>query len=167
MGESKIVKLRIYISGAFTNINNWVEVSQTYEYVAKSFEYKGFDIYLPHAKTPPTLTNGLTSEDVFLCDFDEIKKSQIVFAFLDNPSHGVGAEIALALNIGLIVVGVSHNNIKISRFIEGLLQNHPNGYFFKYENIDEIQSNFVSIINSRNDVKYQSFSMDEESALVY
>jgi hypothetical protein len=161
------MKLRIYISGAFTNISNWIEVSQIYEYVAKSFNQNGFGIYLPHSKTPPTLTEGLTSEEVFLRDFDEIKKSQIIFAFLDNPSHGVGAEIALALNLGLIVVGVSHNNIKISRFIEGLLQNHPNGYFFKYENIDEIQLNFVSIINSRNDIKDQLLSMDEEPALIY
>lgn len=141
------MKRRIYISGAFTNVNNWTNTSKKYEAVAKTLEYFGFDTFLPHSKTPPTLTEGLTSEDVFLSDYREIKDSQIIFAFLDDPSHGVGAEIALALNLGLPVIGISHKDIKISRFIKGLLENDINGYFYTYDSIDEIAKSFSQIIN--------------------
>lgn len=144
------MKQRIYLSGAFTNVSSWHQTSENYAEIGKLLSDQGFDVYLPHTKTPPTLVEGLTTKDVFLNDYKEIKNSQIVLAVLDNPSHGVGAEIALALDLGLLVVGVSYFNTKISRFILGLLQTHENGHFFSYRALDEIPFNLAKIIEYNN-----------------
>lgn len=149
------MKRRIYLSGAFTNVD-WTQTSEYYVKIGELLFQNGFDVYLPHTNTPPTLIEGISTKEVFLKDYREIKNSQIVLAVLDNPSHGVGAEIALALNLGLTVVGVSLSNIKISRFIVGLLQTHKNGHYFSFRNLDEIPFNLTKIVESSENLEAPS-----------
>lgn len=144
---------RIYISGAFNNAKDWNQAAGLYEYVGERLKEDGFDVYLPHSKTAPTVTDGITSEQVFNRDFEEIKNSQIVVALLNEPSLGVGAEIALALNLGLTVLGVCEKNVKVSRFIIGLLQTHRNGFFDVYEIPDEISSILTEALSFNRAVK--------------
>lgn len=89
--------------------------------------------------TISTVTHAeLDARTVFERDRDEINKSDILLALLDEPSHGVGAEIVFALNRGMVVLGAAADSKKISRFIIGLLEGSEKGHYIRYHRFEEV-----------------------------
>jgi len=144
--------MRIYLSGAFIGASDWESAQRRYEQLGSMLSRVGFTVYLPHAHTSPVQGAELSARTVFERDKEEIFNSDILLALLDEPSHGVGAEIALALDRGMIVLGTGHRNRKVSRFIKGLLEASETGEYFEYEHLEEIVGKVTRAVEARGAV---------------
>ena len=130
--------LRVYISGAFVGSRDWEAASRRYELLGSMLKDAGFTVYLPHAHTDPVLNADLGADVVFLRDQEEMQRSDVLLALLDEPSHGVGAEISMALCNGITVLGACSRERRVSRFIQGMLETSSNGDYFEYQDLREI-----------------------------
>jgi 2'-deoxynucleoside 5'-phosphate N-hydrolase len=143
------MNLRVYISGAFVGSQNWEAASERYELLSSMLKDAGFTVYLPHAHTDPILKADLSPEAVFTQDRRELRRSDVLVALLDEPSHGVGAEVCMALCNGMTVLGACSRHRKVSRFIQGMLKTSSNGVFFEYEDLREVVQKAIEVVTSR------------------
>jgi 2'-deoxynucleoside 5'-phosphate N-hydrolase len=136
--EGEDSEMRVYVSQAFSGATDWTAARKRSEEFADMLHAKGFEVYLPHVNTDPFEHAELDARTVFERDRDEINKSDILLALLDEPSHGVGAEIVFALNRGMVVLGAAADSKKISRFIIGLLEGSEKGHYIRYHRFEEV-----------------------------
>ncbi|HEX8494455.1 MAG TPA: nucleoside 2-deoxyribosyltransferase [Pyrinomonadaceae bacterium] len=148
--------MRIYISGAFCGSKNWEAARARYEHLGVLLREQGFSVYLPHNHTDPIQSAELSSRAVFEQDMEEIYKSNTLLALLDEPSHGVGAEVALALKAGMPVFGACSRSQTVSRFIQGLLEVSETGEFFEYDNLDEVVEKVIETMSAKRVALYES-----------
>lgn len=132
------MSLRVYISGAFVSSGDWEAASRRYELLGSMLEDAGFAVYLPHTRTDPVLNAELSADLVFTRDREEMRRSDILIALLDEPSHGVGAEISIALCTGMTVLAACPRDRRVSRFIQGMVLTSSNGTYFEYEDLKEV-----------------------------
>lgn len=113
--------MKFYISGALQGSTDLSIARIVYENAALSVSKSGGTPYVPHTKTDPEQNSDINSGSVFKSDLDEIKKSEALVVFLNEPSLGVGAEIAIAMSMGKKILPLVIEGKAYSRFIEGLL----------------------------------------------
>lgn len=113
--------MNFYISGALQGSTDLSVARIVYENAALSVAKSGGTPYVPHTKTDPEQNRDINSGSVFKSDLDEIKKSEALVVFLNEPSLGVGAEIAIAMSMGKKILPLVIEGKAYSRFIEGLL----------------------------------------------
>lgn len=135
--------LRVYISGAFVGSRDWEAALRRYAQLGSMLKDVGFEVYLPHTHTDPLLNAELSARAVFVRDKEEIHKADVLVALLDEPSHGVGAEIAMALCRGMTVLGACSRHRKASRFIQGMLETSANGVYLEYGDLDDVVERVV------------------------
>lgn len=143
------MNLRVYISGAFVGSRDWKAASQRYELLGSMLKDAGFVVYLPHAHTNPVLNAELSADVVFLRDREEMQRSDVLLALLDEPSHGVGAEISMALCSGMTVLGACSCDRKVSRFIQGMLETSSNGIYFEYQDLREVVQKATEVASQK------------------
>lgn len=141
--------LRVYISGAFIGSCDWEAAARRYEQLGSMLKEAGFSVYLPHAHTDPILNAELAADVVFKRDREEMRRSDVLLALLDEPSHGVGAEISMALCNGMTVLGACPRNRRVSRFIRGLLETSSNGIYFEYEDLKEVVQKATQVATTK------------------
>lgn len=61
----------------------------------------------------------ISPQEVYERDVNWIKNCDVLIAEVSVPSHGVGYEIAFALNIGKPVLCIHHQDKKVSKMITG------------------------------------------------
>lgn len=147
------MNLRVYISGAFVGSRNWEAAARRYELLGSMLKEQGFSVYLPHAHTDPIINSELTADVVFMRDREEMRRSDVLLALLDEPSHGVGAEISMALCNGMTVLGACSCGQKVSRFIRGMLEISSNGTYFEYEDLKEVAQKVTELVTSKGATK--------------
>lgn len=130
--------MKFYISGALMASKNLNEATKEYEDIAALLEENGHDAYLPHKNTHPAKSQNLQAHEVFGCDYSEIEKADAVLAFANEPSLGVGAEVALALNLEKTVIVAFRTDTPVSRFLTGLVEQRG-GTLISYEALDNLQ----------------------------
>ena len=114
--------MKFYISGALQGSNNLSSARGIYELAGKTVQDAGATAYVPHMKTDPEANVALDSHSVFKTDLDEIKDSDGLIVFLNEPSLGVGAEIAIALSLGKTLLPLLEEGRDFSRFVDGLIK---------------------------------------------
>ncbi len=67
----------------------------------------------------------LSNLDVAERDLDNVTASDVIVAYVGEPSLGVGAEVAIALRAGKTVLVVAEADRRVSRFLLGLVELHP------------------------------------------
>ena len=95
----------IYISGALMGSSDLSAARELYERVAGMVEGLGQDAYVPHKATDPEGNPTIPPGEVFRTAVDNILASKGVIAFLNEPSLGVGAEIAICIHESIPVLG--------------------------------------------------------------
>lgn len=113
--------MKFYISGALQGSNDLASARRIYEMAGDAVRSAGAVAYVPHLKTDPELNEILDSHSVFTADLEEIKRSDGLIVFLNEPSLGVGAEIAIALSLGKSMLPLVESGKPFSRFVEGLI----------------------------------------------
>lgn len=130
--------MKVYISGALAASKDIATARRRYEELAALLTAAGHSPYLPHSRTDPERSPGIASADVFREDMEALVRADAVVAIMDEPSLGVGAEIAIALERGIMVIGAFHRGANASRFVRGLLEGSPRGAVFEYDELTEI-----------------------------
>lgn len=124
--------MTVYISGALMSAKNLETNRKIYFELAEICKDLNFAPYLPHLNCDPINNNQMSSEAVFKKDLKHLESSDIILAYLDDPSLGVGAEIALAHFYKKIIIGLHHKNIRVSRFVMGIIESSPNSFVVEY-----------------------------------
>ena len=116
----------VYVSGALMGSRDLMTARQNYEFAAECIEDIGHRAYVPHLHTDPVLDPSKTPSQVFETDLRQLKQADLIVAFLDEPSLGVGAELALASEAKIPVLGLHRQGATVSRFVTGLLLSSGN-----------------------------------------
>jgi 2'-deoxynucleoside 5'-phosphate N-hydrolase len=127
----------IYISGALMAASNLQRSRDLYESFALACRKANWEPYLPHQKTDPLLAADISDELVLDQDIKELTSSDAVLVYLGEPSLGVGAEIVIAIQHKIPIIGLYENNKKVSRFILGLLKRYELACISTYSTISE------------------------------
>jgi len=114
--------MKFYISGALQGSDNLRAAREAYELAGQAVQSAGAIAYVPHTKTDPVANVTIDSHSVFNTDLDEIKGSDGLIVFLNEPSLGVGAEIAIALSLGKTLLPLVEQERDFSRFVDGLIK---------------------------------------------
>ena len=113
----------IYISGALKGSSDLSAARELYERVADIVEGLGQDAYVPHKATDPEGNPTIPPGEVFRTDVDNILASKGVIAFLNEPSLGVGTEIAICIHESIPVFGFPAMNPRpLTRFLDGSIR---------------------------------------------
>lgn len=130
--------MKFYIAGALTHSADLDKSRKLYEEIGRKLEEGVHEAYIPHLHTDPELDPDASPKEVYRMDMDAIKDADMVVAILDQPSLGVGAEVAEALCRGKEVVGFASTSAKVSRYIRGLLEFSPRGRFMWYTDVSDL-----------------------------
>ena len=129
---------RIYISGALIGSENLIVARSKYESCAVILRNAGYEPYLPHQNTDPDLKPDKAMQDVFLDDVQALMSSDAVVAFLDEPSHGVGAEVAICIARKVPIIALVQSNVRVSRFILGMIEKGERSTVVVYSDTSEL-----------------------------
>ncbi len=89
--------------------------------------------------------NSMAAEEIFRRDIQWLDECDAVIAEISTPSHGVGYEIAYALQIGKPVLCGYQADNKISKMLEG--NTHPCIKIYPYRNIDDLITQINLFLN--------------------
>lgn len=112
--------LKIYVSGALTNVRTPKKIKRFYEDIGKICTEVGFGVYLPHQESDPVRNPDLTPEEVFYIDKKEVLSCDLLIAYVGYPAIGVGMELAYAEIEGIPIILLSEKDRSISRFPRGI-----------------------------------------------
>lgn len=114
--------MRVYISGALQASSDLPAARSRYEHAARVVGERGHSAYLPHQHTDPVKAAGVSAEAVFERDRQELSDCDAVVAFIDEPSLGVGCELALAHQQNARILALRNEASRVSRFALGFLE---------------------------------------------
>lgn len=111
---------KIYISGALTILNPEINMKKIYEDLAKICEDNNYTTYVPHlGGTDPIKNPQVTPQDVWEKDHLEVSTSDIVIAYVGQPSLGVGGELEMARVTNSKIILWSFAGERVSRLPKG------------------------------------------------
>ena len=87
-------------------------------------EARGHRVLTAHLAHPEAMArdSGLEPEAVFARDTAWLRASEAVVAEVSTPSHGVGFEIAYALERGKPVLCLAREGVRVSKMLTGIRQ---------------------------------------------
>jgi nucleoside 2-deoxyribosyltransferase len=112
--------LKVYISGALTNVENLPAAKAFYEAIGSLCESMGLEGYVPHLATDPVRHPNITPQQVFEMDKHHVLTSDLVVAYVGIASLGVGMELAYAEAHDIPIILLYEQGGKVSRFARGL-----------------------------------------------
>jgi len=130
---------KVYISGPLQAARNLQSVKELYDYVANICQELGFDPYLPHKYTDPIDASHISDDEVYRQDCDALLTSSFVISYIGEPSHGVGAELALCVANRIPTITINDANQKVSRFLKGMLALSESVVCVEYETRNELR----------------------------
>lgn len=95
------------------------------------------------------LESGIDPREIYERDINWVRACDVLIAEVSTPSHGVGYEIAEAVNKGKPVLCLYKTGARVSKIITG---NNENGYFVNhYNSVETVRAliyNFLSRVKS-------------------
>lgn len=136
----------VYISGPLTNTKKSGELRQFYEEISKLCLNLGLKPYTPHQVSDPEIHLDLSPREVFELDKKQILDSALIIAYVGEPSHGVGMEIAYSETLNIPLIILYEKGTKVSRIVKGT----PNvvgevSYQTKQEALKKLHEIIISI----------------------
>ncbi|MCK1699912.1 hypothetical protein IVA86_00265 [Bradyrhizobium sp. 146] len=131
---------KIYVSGALMASVDIASARAKYEACASVLERAGYEPYLPHRRTDPEAASDLQDKAVFSHDMKALLGSDAVVAFLDEPSHGVGAELAICAFRRIPTLALAPIDARISRFISGMLEESGQSALVPFKAIADLET---------------------------
>lgn len=97
------------------------ELESTYQQIVAALTADGHEIPTSHLAQSEVMENerGLSPQYVYERDVNWIKNCDVLIAEVSVPSHGVGYEIAFALEVGKPVLCIHDRGRKVSKMITG------------------------------------------------
>ena len=138
--------MRVYVSGALKGSSDLVAARALYELAAVAITDAGCEPYLPHKKTDPEVAPHISAELVFATDVEALRSSDAVLAFLNEPSLGVGAEVAICSRESIPILGLCAQGVDVSRFTVGCLT-AGDGRFIRYAAWEQVQDAILGFLD--------------------
>ena len=110
--------MNIYFACSITGSR---ELETTYQQIIGALLADNHEIPTSHLAQSDALENEskLTPQNVYQRDVNWIKKCDVLIAEVSVPSHGVGYEIGLALQLSKPVLCLHQKELKVSKMITG------------------------------------------------
>jgi hypothetical protein len=137
--------MKIYISGALQAASDLAAARQLYAFTATTLRERGYEVYVPHQNTDPEHARHLSPLDVYQHDLSVLIHSDVLVAFLTEPSLGVGAEVAIALEKNLRLLAFAEEGRSVSRFLEGLIFSHR-GQIHRFGNRHQLRERLIALM---------------------
>ncbi len=111
---------KIYISGALTILSEKRDLKKAYEEIAGLCSAFCSNIYVPHlGGTDPTSDPDVAPSTVWKKDHREVASSDLIIAYVGQPSLGVGAELEIARMAASNIILWWFKGEKVSRMARG------------------------------------------------
>lgn len=78
---------------------------------------------------------GGKAGDIFERDYKQLESCDLLIAEVSERSHGVGVEIGLSYNLGLLRILLSEKGNTVSKLLEGM----PNTVVLEYESVADLK----------------------------
>jgi 2'-deoxynucleoside 5'-phosphate N-hydrolase len=112
--------MRIFFGGPLTDLKNPEETKIFYTKLAEVAVKNGFDYYWAFQRgTDPEENPDVGADRVFQIDTYELEKSELMIAYVGEPSTGTGIEIEYARERNIPVYLLYEKNRRISRMLIG------------------------------------------------
>lgn len=112
--------MRIFFAGPLTDLKEPEKTKMLYRTLADTAKINGFDYFWAFLNgTDPVLNPDVTPPEVYKRDMTELSRSDIMIAYVGEPSTGTGLEIEYAYNHQKPVYILYEKNKKISRMLRG------------------------------------------------
>ncbi len=114
-------KIRVHISGPVSCLtkSERQKYYKFYEEIAKACRQKGWHSFLPHRVIDPALYPELTPREVYETESRDIKKADIVIAYVGQPALGVGTELEIARANNAIAILLYEKDAAVSKIALG------------------------------------------------
>ncbi len=111
--------MRVYLAAAMTNASRDVDAIAT---LLAAIESCGHEVPTRHVADPlgREVEGLVTDGDIARRDLEWVVGCDALVAEVSAPSHGVGVEVAVALDHGLPVLLVHRRDVQVSRLLLGL-----------------------------------------------
>jgi len=116
--------MNVYISGSLAGSKDIVKARALYEHLAQTCRQANCTPYVPHQNTDPIWSMELDCTAVYDKDIERLSAADVIVAYLGEPSLGVGAEIAFAVQMKKHIIAIWEEDAKVSRFVAGLLHRY-------------------------------------------
>jgi nucleoside 2-deoxyribosyltransferase len=109
----------VYLAAAMTNRNAAFEVLQE---LLEALRAQGHEVLTPHVADPRGKERDacLAAEEIARRDLEWLAAAHCLLAEVSTPSHGVGAEVMAAWQLGKPVLLLAREAVPVSRFLLGL-----------------------------------------------
>lgn len=127
--------MNIYFSCSITGGRN---EEKTYQLIVQALEEEGHFVPTAHLSTPKVmeLEEVVDPVDTYVRDMKWLREADALVAEASTPSHGVGYELATALNLNKPVFCAFHRQKRISKIITG--NTSPTLVLAPYSSDDEV-----------------------------
>ncbi len=139
---------RIYLAAALLGADDLARACEAYDRLAAELRASGIDVYVPHEHTHPERTPSFGAREVFDRGKAAIRSCDVVLALLDEPSLGVGVEVALALQEEKRVIGAFRSGRCVSRFTLGLIDSAPRTHVIAYDDLSDLAARVARILGT-------------------
>lgn len=117
-----------------------------YQLIVKYLERRGHEVLTHHLAEPDmsTLDLDISPSEVYRRDMQWLNECAILIAEVSTPSHGVGYEIAIALNRHLPVFCCARQDTRVSKILTG---NSSEGYsFYRYTDQSDLENALATFL---------------------
>lgn len=140
--------MKIYISGALKGSKDLISARALYDKTAEFIGTCGHAPYVPHQNTDPIRAAEVLPSNVFKMDVAHMRSASGVIAFLNEPSLGVGAELAICAQERIPVLALHEANSDVSRFALGLLETYDDGDVVQYGDWNDVEIAIAAFFQS-------------------
>lgn len=112
--------MRIFFAGPLTNLANPEKTKKFYRKLAAVAQKNGFDYFWAFTKgTDPIKNPDVSPSQVYKIDTYQLEHSDLMVAYMGEPSTGTGIEIEFAKNHNIPVYIMYEKGKHISRMLRG------------------------------------------------
>lgn len=115
-----MILMRIFFAGPLTNLKSYRKTESFYTRIANVAKKRGFEYFWAFLKgTDPNKERKIPAKEVYRRDTKELAKSDIMVAYIGEPSTGTGVEIEYANRHHIPVVVLYEKGNWTSRMARG------------------------------------------------
>jgi nucleoside 2-deoxyribosyltransferase len=112
--------MRIFFAGPLTNLKNPEATKKWYRNMAGIANKNGFECFWAFLSgTDPVKDPGVEPDFIYEKDLRELEKSNIMIAYVGEPSTGTGQELEYAKEHDIAIYLVYEKDKSVSRMVEG------------------------------------------------
>lgn len=112
--------MRIFFAGPLTNLQHPDKTKAFYKKLAALTEKNGIEYFWAFLNgTDPIANPDVPANKVYEVDKGQLEQSDVMVAYVGEPSTGTGMEIEIAKNRGIPVYLIYEKGARVSRMLRG------------------------------------------------